>query len=68
MKSEKISVSGMHCRSCEMLVQEALSDMGVRVMDISSKQGIVHVEYDETMVNRDSIIKAIEDEGYEVMS
>ena len=68
MKKTKFNVKGMHCKSCEMLIQEGVSEVdGVQSIEADHKKGYVIVEYDEKKANETQIKKAIEKEGYEVV-
>lgn len=69
MKEMKISlnVKGMHCRSCEMLVKDAVGGLpGVSQVEASAGKGIVTVVFDESKTRRPAIVAAIRNEGYEV--
>jgi len=68
MKTVGFMVSGMHCRSCEMLLKDALNELGVSKAEASHKEGKVVVAFDERKVNIEDIKKAILKEGYEVVS
>ena len=61
-----LTVIGMHCGSCKMLVEDALNDLGAKKIKISVnekiKVGEVSCEYED----KNKIIKAIEAEGYKV--
>ncbi len=52
----------MHCKSCEVLIADALEEIGV-VSSVDSVKGIVDVEFDPEEVSLDRIKKVIEDEG-----
>lgn len=66
MKIE-IKTKGMHCTSCEMLLKDSLEELeGVSNIEASSKTGIVSVDFDETKITENKIIKTIKQEGYEV--
>ena len=65
MKSVKFNVGGMHCRSCEMLIVDALKEMGVKSAKADHKKGAVVVAFDEKKVGTEEIRKAIQKEGYE---
>lgn len=62
----RLEVKGMHCASCEMLVSEALEEIGVR-SNPSHEKGTVEVEFDGSEKTLDNIRKAINHEGYEVI-
>jgi len=63
-----LKVKGMHCKSCKLLVEEALQDIGAKNISISideKKQvGDVKAEHED----KKKIIFAIENEGYKVMA
>jgi len=67
MKNETLYVEGMHCKSCEMLVEDALEELGVKKTEVSHEKGTVKVTFDEEKVSLGDIKKAIKGEGYEVM-
>ncbi|MBI5228407.1 heavy-metal-associated domain-containing protein [Candidatus Micrarchaeota archaeon] len=63
-----IKVSGMHCKSCEMLLSDSISEIpGVQKVSADSKTGQVQL-----ICNDESVVglakKAIEKEGYKVIS
>ena len=63
----KINVKGMHCKSCDMLVEDSLGDLkGVKSVQSLHKEGFVEVDFDESIINIDKIKKTIIAEGYEV--
>ena len=65
-KKEVLNVSGMHCNSCKMLIEDVLEEIGVK-SDASVDKGTVAVEYDESEQGiTDKIAKAIENEGFKV--
>ena len=63
-----LTVQGMHCKSCAMLIQDALEELGASNIKISldEKKQIGKVSFDHK--NKDEIIKAIEKEGYKVIA
>ena len=61
------NVKGMHCKACEMLIKDSLSDLGVKDIDVSLTKKTVTVDFDETKLKDDTIKKAIENEGYKVL-
>lgn len=65
---QTIKVEGMHCKSCELIITEAILEIeGVQRANANSKNGLVQVSYkDGEMLEK--IKKAIENEGYKVIS
>jgi copper chaperone len=62
-----LKVKGMHCKSCDILVEDSLSDLeGLQNSKSNHQEDFVEVEFDESKVNIDQIKKVIIDEGYEV--
>ena len=61
-----LDVGGMHCKSCEMLLSDIISEInGVEKASADSKKGIVVVRCkDESVLGE--VKKAIEKEGYRV--
>ncbi|OIO24750.1 hypothetical protein AUJ14_05580 [Candidatus Micrarchaeota archaeon CG1_02_55_22] len=58
-------VTGMHCKSCELLLTDAVEDAGAKVLRVSHSEGIVEVEAENDAVlskARDAIVA----EGYKV--
>ncbi len=60
-------IQGMHCKSCVMIVQDALEELGAKNIKISldeKKQiGSVSLDFEG---DKKEIIKIIEKEGYKV--
>lgn len=66
MEEKTIKVGGMHCKSCEMLVNEDLSEIdGVKAVKSDHKAGTVTIAY-ERQPDMERIKKAIADLGYKV--
>jgi copper ion binding protein len=62
-----MNVKGMHCKSCEMLIKDSVTELdGVKKVDISLAKNTVAVEFDDTKIKEAAIKKAIENEGYKV--
>ncbi|MBN2355922.1 heavy-metal-associated domain-containing protein [candidate division KSB1 bacterium] len=64
MKTETIQIQGMSCHHCVMAVQNELSNLDLEKVHVTIGQ--VVVEYDESQVSREEIIRAIEEAGYQV--
>lgn len=61
-----LKISGMHCKSCEVLLSEAVSDAGAKVLSASHIKGELVVELpDEGKMPL--VKKAIEAEGYSLL-
>lgn len=59
-------VTGMHCGSCSLLIDDVLEDLpGVRSTQTSVKQGCSVVELDTTQSSADDVIAAIDSVGYQ---
>ena len=64
---EVISVPEVHCGHCKDAIEGALQPMtGVANAEVSLEARAVRVAYDPELVSRDSIVRAIVDQGYEV--
>lgn len=64
-----LKLKGMHCNACEMLIDDALTEIqGVSKAKSSLKTNSVEVEFDESKVKIDVLKKAIEKEGYKVLA
>lgn len=65
-KKLKLSITGMHCTSCEKLISGELKDLrGVKDAVINYKEGSGEVTFDpKVLTNAQDIIKVIENEGY----
>ncbi len=61
-----LKVKGMHCKSCETLINDALLEAGAGACHIDSKKGTAVVEFDETKLTSAKIRAIIEKEGYKV--
>lgn len=65
MQKITLHIEGMHCGSCAAGIQMLTSAMdGVKssFVDYDKKEGVV--EFDETKVTKDAIMKAIAELGY----
>ena len=64
MKTEELKIEGMSCNHCVMTVNNALSSLGVRNLEV--EVGKAKFDYDENSIEKSKIISAIEKEGYKV--
>ena len=61
-----LKTTGMHCRSCSMLVDMTLDDLdGVEESETDYVSGDTKVRFDPEKVSVDEIILAIRSAGYE---
>ena len=62
---KKFDVSGMSCASCQAHVSKAVSSLpGVKSAAVSLLAKNMVVDYDEKVVDEQTIIKAVESAGY----
>ncbi len=62
-----VPIKGMHCRSCEILVEEELKNLkNVSSVDVSHKTGDAKIFYDNDVPNKNDIEKLIVKSGYSV--
>lgn len=66
MEKITIKTKGMHCVSCETVIKEALlSVSGVRDARADYTMEKATIEFDPDKTNLETIMKAVEDAGYE---
>jgi len=65
MKNATLIVDGIHCKSCEMLIEGSLKDVGVEKV-FFGKNNMVKVFFEENKVKLNKIKEAIRNEGYKV--
>ncbi len=64
MSKQQIHIQGMHCRSCEMLIEDELKKVpGVKRVSVSHKTGIAVVDCD-CKLDAQAVTKAVESAGY----
>lgn len=64
MSTTTLTVTGMHCGSCGILIDEVMEDVpGVRSSKTNVKAGRTTVEHDDT-VGQDAIVAAVAEAGY----
>lgn len=65
MESE-FHIKGMHCESCAVEIRETLeTTAGVRSADVTFNGKTANVDYDDAVVQRETLIKKIQDLGYQ---
>jgi copper chaperone CopZ len=68
MKKVELKIKGMHCKSCVILVKEALTDVkGVKEASVDLQKNNAIVEFDEKLVKEKQLVDAIEKERYKVV-
>ncbi len=69
MDTKTISIKGMHCKSCEILIEDELKNIkGVSAVDISHKTGSATIHYEGKSLNHADVVHAIKKAGYELGS
>lgn len=67
MSQLKISIKGMHCRSCEILVEDELKEIpGVEGVSVSSSKGTADVKYSGQRPSEDMLRRAVQNAGYDI--
>ncbi|MBI5071455.1 sulfite exporter TauE/SafE family protein [Candidatus Falkowbacteria bacterium] len=67
MNKITIPIKGMHCRSCEILVEKNLKNIrGINRAEVNYKAGKADIFYNNSLPAGESIKKAIKDAGYDV--
>lgn len=67
MTKKTFNLSGLHCTSCNMLIENELEDqLGVKAICSYHTQK-VEVEFDPKKITDSHIIKIIESQGYKVL-
>lgn len=66
MKKLVVPIAGMHCRSCEILIEDKLSEIPeVKKSRVNHKRGTAEISY-ETKPSRQSIEDAVRAAGYSI--
>jgi copper chaperone CopZ len=65
MIKKRLSIQGMHCVNCAMLIDGALEDLpGVQSANTNYARQMVDIEYDENTVSENELVAAIKESGY----
>ena len=59
-----LNVEGMKCQACEMIIKDALEEVGARRIEVSAKKGTVNILY--TKLSIDCLKSVIRNQGFEV--
>jgi copper chaperone len=67
MSTLTLNVPDISCAHCKMSIEGAVRPLdGVGSVEVHIDEKTVDVSWDETTTNLDTIVEAIEDQGYEV--
>lgn len=67
MNKTTVHVKGMHCRSCEILVEDELTKIpGVCAVEVSQKKGTAEIFYKTVSIDENNVVKAVQNAGYEI--
>lgn len=67
IKNIIVPIKGMHCRSCELLIEEKLKEIPkIESADLNYHTGEAKISYHGESINMEGIHRAIKDAGYEV--
>ncbi len=65
--TKTISIKGMHCKSCEILIEDELKKIeGVEKVDISHRTGETTIHYSGSHLQHADIAHAVKEAGYEL--
>ena len=65
MKKEKYSITGMTCSACSSRVEKCVSELeGAEEVSVNLLTNSMVINYDESRLRCEDIIKAVEDAGY----
>lgn len=67
MEKMKLKISGMHCKSCEMLIRDILEDEEIDVLNISEKTGILEFNSKDKISDIIKIKKLLLENKYKVI-
>lgn len=66
MNTTAIPIKGMHCRSCELLIEgELCAIQGVKNVNVSQKKGLAEIQY-EGNLNYEAVSTAVQNAGYTI--
>lgn len=67
MNKINVSIQGMHCKSCEILIEDELKKIpNVVKVDISHKTGVAGIYYKGAVLEDSKITQAVANAGYEI--
>ena len=66
MKTTNVYIKGMHCRSCELLIEDELCSIsGVTQVKVNYSKGVAQVEHSKK-VHYSEMVYAIRNAGYDI--
>lgn len=66
MNKTTVPITGMHCRSCELLIEGELCGIqGVKRAEVSQKRGVAEITY-EGQLNYEAVTTTVQNAGYEI--
>ena len=65
MKQAKFNIEGMSCMNCVKAVEVELEELGVESYDV--KVGSAEIDYDDSKITEQELVKAIDEAGYKVV-
>lgn len=69
IREAEIPTHGMHCRSCETLVELTVGEMeGVGSVTAHAADGVTRVAFDPDVVSLEDIVQAIRQLGYDAQT
>lgn len=67
MSTTTLNVPTISCGHCKSSIESAVSGLaGIRKVDVGIDAKQVEVDFDETSIDLDAIVEAIEEQGYDV--
>ena len=68
VKTITLHIKGMHCNSCEALLEDDFEDLGASKSQIDHKAGTAKVTFDESKITVGQLKAVVKEEGYTVTS
>ena len=67
MQKTIVPIKGMHCRSCELLIEDEIKSIpGVKKVDVSHKKACAEVYYKDPELKVEDLDRAVQNAGYSV--
>lgn len=62
-----LPIKGMHCRSCELLIEEKLKEVDkIQKVEVNHKTGEAEIHYSGNQIDRKKLEEAVVEAGYEI--